>query len=68
MEKAVLGTILPLQGFLSKPVTFPEAAQIDRFSIGLLPGHINLAREQKSRRRMVRSKISVTGRKIDGSE
>lgn len=47
-EAVLLGTILPLQCFLSKPVAFSEAAQVDGLSVGqILPGHINLVKEQE---------------------
>lgn len=60
-ETMLLRKILPLQGFLSKPVSFSEAAQVDRLSIGqVFPGHINLVKEWKCRRRMVKEKEVVT--------
>lgn len=52
------GIILPLQGFLSKPVSFPQAAQVDRLSIGnILPGHIDLVEKTEWRREKNRSKV-----------
>jgi len=60
-EAVLLGTILPLQCFLSKPVSFSQAAQVDRLSIGhVFPGHINLVKGGKCKRRRVKQKNSVT--------
>lgn len=48
-EAVLLGTTLPLECFLSEPVAFSKAAQVDRLSIGwIFPGHINLAKKWKS--------------------
>lgn len=42
-EADLLHTFLPLQSFLSKPVSFPEAPQVDGLSAGrVFPRHINL--------------------------
>lgn len=42
-EAGLLHTFLPLQGFLSEPVSFPEAPQVDGLSVGrVFPRHINL--------------------------
>lgn len=65
-ETMLLRTIVPLQGFLSKPVSFSEAAQVDRLSIGhVFPGHINLVKEWKCRRRRVKEMSGVTERRGD---
>lgn len=66
VEEAVLSrTILPLKCFLSKPVSFPKAAQVDRLSIGqVFPGNINLGKEQKDSERRVDGRNSVTARKV----
>lgn len=53
-EAVLLGTTLPLEGFLSEPVAFSKAAQVDRLSIGwIFPGHINLAKKMEKLRRGV---------------
>lgn len=52
----LLGTLLPLQCFLSKPVSFSEAAEVDRLFVGqVFSGYINLAKQKgKLRRRIVK--------------
>lgn len=51
-----------MQCFLSKPVAFSKAAEVDRLPIGqLFPGHINLQKEENERERG-KGKQGVTGK------
>lgn len=57
-ETALFGAILPLQCFFSKPVSFAEASQVDRLSIGhVFPGYINLGNEQKCENRRLKRRV-----------
>lgn len=67
-EAALLHTFLPLQSFLSEPVSFPEAPQVDGLSAGrVLPRHINLPQAPNVRRGHLTTSLTGANKDSFGS-
>lgn len=68
-KAAPLEAILPLQRPLSEPVSFPEAPQVDGLAVGqVLPGDINLRREEKWNVGRERGRERCDGWEMNGGE